>query len=296
MSFNLSLQARPNRPPQRYLPVVNPDIEAALRTGADPGLVRDGRAVTAVIGQRDEQPSAALLASGPILPLHKAPPRSPEARPARGACGARGQRLGSRRLDPPPDAGPRVIAFERLSKVEYAVEVLDLVRGLANQEPDVNQHVHDTADVGRVFDAPVGQDGARRQSELLQRKIAAGPRQIGTRDMASNARLALPVLQRREHEQIRALVISAVQRANPLKDRLRQFEVVHQVTSLSLTPVPARPVTAPPADPRRAGTPLSTPAPPPRWSGARLRSPTPPAPRPSSRRCSASRPRAFRGW
>src|SRR3972149_3864501 len=142
---------------------------------------------------------------------------------------------GLRGFDRTPDPGPGVVALEHRSKVEHPVEVLDLVRGLANQEPD-----GDTAEVGRAFDAPVEQDGARRQPELLQREIAARPCQVGARDMSSNAGLALRVLQRGEHEQIRALVIPAVEGANPLEYRLRQFEVVHQPGSLSLAPWSAR--------------------------------------------------------
>src|SRR5437016_2229990 len=65
-----SLGGRPDRAPQRDLAVVDPHVEAARRIAAHPRLVRDRRAVAAVIGERQQHAVLALAAIGELR-LHE---------------------------------------------------------------------------------------------------------------------------------------------------------------------------------------------------------------------------------
>src|SRR3712207_4936330 len=56
------------------LSVVDADVEAAVRVGADPRLVGDRRAVAAVVGQRYEQSLVALAALGILLVIRHVHP------------------------------------------------------------------------------------------------------------------------------------------------------------------------------------------------------------------------------
>src|SRR6185295_10943715 len=60
-SVPLSFIAGPDRPPDRDLAVVDPEIEPALGIGADPGLVGDRRSVPPVVGEWNQHPLRALL-------------------------------------------------------------------------------------------------------------------------------------------------------------------------------------------------------------------------------------------
>src|SRR5690554_3480226 len=69
------LVALTDRATEADLAVVDPDVEAALRIRADPGLVGDRRAVTTVVRERQHVPLSTLLAPWVIhLHRHSSPP------------------------------------------------------------------------------------------------------------------------------------------------------------------------------------------------------------------------------
>src|SRR5882762_9464534 len=74
------------------------------------------------------------------------------------------------------------------------------------------------------------QDGGGEQAELLLRKIAARPGQLAAREVAARGEARLRELERREHEQIGALVVAPVARAHLGErgvERREVFRVAH---------------------------------------------------------------------
>src|SRR3989441_503023 len=128
---------------------------------------------------------------------------------------------------PPLHSGPAVPSPEHLREVVDALEVLRLVGRLAGEEPDVDQQEHDAPQVLGAPDVPVGEHGGREQPELLQREVAARPRELRAREVTARRELRLRVLERRQHEHVAALVVAAVVPAD-LRERLgERRELAH---------------------------------------------------------------------
>src|SRR5437879_6459752 len=130
-----------------------------------------------------------------------------------------------------PHAGPAVAGPERFREIVHLIEVLDPVAVLAGEEADVDEHEDDAAEVLRRGDAPVGEHGRSEQAELLQREIAARPGELAAGEMAAGGEPALRVFQRREHEEIGALVIAAVALLQLAEGGFERGEVAHGCAS-----------------------------------------------------------------
>jgi hypothetical protein len=111
----LSLVALSYRAPKADLAVVDPQIEPAIRVGADPGFVGNRRAFAAVIGKWNEGSLRALLTGRPLFRLHASLP------PA--ALG-------------PAQALPYVGIAEDIGELVDALEVGLMVARLGHQESD----------------------------------------------------------------------------------------------------------------------------------------------------------------
>src|SRR2546429_1715967 len=128
-------------------------------------------------------------------------------------------------------AGPAVPGAEHFREVVHPIEVFDLVARLSRQQADVDQGEDDVAEVLGAGDPPVAQHGGREQPELVEREVATGPGELRPAQVAACGQLALGVLERREHEQVAALVVAAVLLADPLERFLQRREVAHGRTS-----------------------------------------------------------------
>src|SRR6266516_723053 len=135
---------------------------------------------------------------------------------------------------PPLQPGPAVAGPEHLREVVDLVEVLELVARLAGEQAHVDQREHDAPEVRRGGDPPVREHRRREQPELLEREIAAGPRQLRPRQVPPRGQALLRVLERRQHEQIAALVEAPILLADPLERLLEGREVAHDRTSTRL--------------------------------------------------------------
>src|SRR5213594_866393 len=122
---------------------------------------------------------------------------------------------------------PAVPGPEHFREIVHALEVLALVARLARQQPHVDQGEHDVPEVVGAGDSPVVQHGGRQQPELLEREIAAGPGELRPAQVAARRQPPLRILERREHEQVAALVIAAVLLPDPLERLLQRGEVAH---------------------------------------------------------------------
>src|SRR2546428_11837337 len=116
----------------------------------------------------------------------------------------------------PLHPGPAVPGPEHFREIVHALEVLPLVARLAREQPDVDQGEYDVPEVVGAGDPPMVEHGGREQPELLQREIAARPRELRPAQMAARRQPPLRILERREHEQVAALVIAAVLLPDPL--------------------------------------------------------------------------------
>src|SRR5436190_7150907 len=130
-----------------------------------------------------------------------------------------------------PHAGPAVPRPERFREIVHLIEVLDPVAVLPGEEADVDEHEDDAAEVLRRGDTPVGEHGRREQAELLEREIAARPGELAAGEMAAGGEPALRVFQRREHEEIGALVIAAVALLQLAEGGFERGEVAHGCAS-----------------------------------------------------------------
>src|SRR5881397_1312766 len=128
---------------------------------------------------------------------------------------------------PPLHSGPAVPGPEHLREVVHALEVLRLVGRLAGEEPDVDQQEHDAPQVLGAADIPVSEQGGGEQPELIQREVAARPRQLGAGDVATRRKLRLRVLERRQHEHVAALGVAAVALADLLERFRERRELAH---------------------------------------------------------------------
>src|SRR2546425_11227862 len=126
-----------------------------------------------------------------------------------------------------PHTGPAVAGPESLREIVHSIEVLDPVAVLPGEEAHVDEHEDDAAEVLRGLDAPIGEDGRREEAELLEREIAARPRQLATRQVAARGEPPLRVLQRGEHEQIGALVVAPIALLELAERRFEGREVAH---------------------------------------------------------------------
>src|SRR5690242_15206430 len=107
-----------DHPAETDLAIINAQIEAAVGIGADPGFVGDWRTFAAVIGEWNQRPVAALLASRPFdatgIGHARFLPTLPRTRRALG----------------PGDTLPDIRLVERLVERIYPVKVLDLIARL----------------------------------------------------------------------------------------------------------------------------------------------------------------------
>src|SRR5437870_4562021 len=128
---------------------------------------------------------------------------------------------------PPLHSGPAVPGPEHLREVVDALEVLRLVGRLAGEEPDVDQQEHDAPQVLGAADVPVSEHGGGEQPELIQREVAARPRQLRAGEVATRRKLRLRVLERRQHEHVAALGVAAVALADLLERFRERRELAH---------------------------------------------------------------------
>src|SRR5438552_13373048 len=133
---------------------------------------------------------------------------------------------------PPLHAGPAVAGAEHLGEIVHPLEVLGLVARLAGQQSDVDQREDDAAQVVGAGDTPVGEDGRREQSELVEREVAAGPGELGPGEVAPGGELPLRVLERRQHEQVAALGVAPLLLPDARERLLQRGEVAHGRASL----------------------------------------------------------------
>src|SRR2546425_899342 len=128
-------------------------------------------------------------------------------------------------------AGPAVPGAEHFREVVHPIEVFDLVARLSRQQADVDQGEDDVAEVLGAGDPPVAQHCGREQPELVEREVATGPGELRPAQVAARGQLALGVLERREYEQIAALLVAAVLLADAVERFLQRREIAHGRTS-----------------------------------------------------------------
>src|SRR6266576_4281331 len=134
------------------------------------------------------------------------------------------------------EPGPAISGSEHLRKVIHPIEVGDFIGLLLRQQADLDQEKHDPSQVGRGADAPVVEHGAGEQDELLQREVAAGPRQLRPRQMAARGQAALGVLEGGQDKEIGALVVAAVAQPDGLERGLERELFVHARALVGVRP------------------------------------------------------------
>src|SRR5437667_2546409 len=141
----------------------------------------------------------------------------------------------SMRHPPSPDppllpalhAGPAVAGPEHLREIVDSIEVFRLVARLPGEQPDVDQREHHASQIRGARDTPVTEHGRREEPELLEREVPARPRELRAREMAARRQPPLRVLERREHEQVAALVVAGVLLPDALEGLFQGGEVAH---------------------------------------------------------------------
>src|SRR2546427_1835914 len=141
----------------------------------------------------------------------------------------------SMRHPPSPDppllpalhAGPAVAGPEHLREIVDSIEVFRLVARLPGEQPDVDQREHHASQSRGARDTPVTEHGRREEPELLEREVPARPRELRAREMAARRQPPLRVLERREHEQVAALVVAGVLLPDALERLFQGGEVAH---------------------------------------------------------------------
>src|SRR6058998_476522 len=123
--------------------------------------------------------------------------------------------------------GPRIVGPEHLREIVHPLEVRRLVGRLAREQPHIDQREHDPSQVLGAGDAPVPEHRRRQQPELLPREVPARPGELPAAQVPARRELALGVLQRRQHEQVAALVIAAVLPPDALECFFESREVAH---------------------------------------------------------------------
>src|SRR5207247_11113956 len=98
---------------------------------------------------------------------------------------------------------------------------------LAGEQADVDQREHNPSQVLSADDAPVPKDGRREQPEVFPREVPASPGELPAAQLPARRELALGVLQRRQDEQVAALVIAAVLPPDALERLFERREVAH---------------------------------------------------------------------
>src|SRR5438094_9327812 len=73
----------------------------------------------------------------------------------------------------------------------------------------------------------MGEDRPCGQAELIDGEVPARQGQVRAAEMAPDRELPLPELQGGQNEQVGPLVVTAVERANPVDDLVRELELVH---------------------------------------------------------------------
>src|SRR2546428_9789685 len=122
---------------------------------------------------------------------------------------------------------PAIAGPEHLREVVHAIEVFRLVARLPGEQPDVDQREHDAPQIRRGGDAPVCEHRRGEQPELFEREVPARPRELGAGEMAARRQPPLRVLERREREQIAALVVAGVLLPDALERLFQGGEVAH---------------------------------------------------------------------
>ena len=122
---------------------------------------------------------------------------------------------------------PGVVALERLVEVEDPEELIARIGRLAHEQLELDEGEHDVADVGGAANAPVLQHDPRQNPKTLQSQVATGERQLTARDVTSLRQPLLAILQRAEHEEIRALVEPLLAQADAVHDTIAESQLRH---------------------------------------------------------------------
>src|SRR4051812_29587118 len=122
---------------------------------------------------------------------------------------------------------PGVDLAEGVGEIVYRLEVGFGIARLGDQQADVHQGEHDSPEILGPADAPVRQHVGGEEPELLPGEIAAGPGELGSGDVAPGLESRLEIFDRREHEEIRALVVLPAPRPDPGQDVLSELQLAH---------------------------------------------------------------------
>ena len=113
------------------------------------------------------------------------------------------------------------------------MKVLDPVARLGHQHTDIDQRIHDAAEVIGASHTPVLQHSPRQQSVLLEGKVTAGKRELRPTDMPALGKPGLQVLDARQQEEIGALVVAIAAAAELFQDVGREPQLVHRAPAMA---------------------------------------------------------------
>jgi hypothetical protein len=143
VAASLLFVRRTHGPSEADLAVVDSQVEAAIRIAAHPRLVRDRRAIPAVVAERKERALATLPAHRELCWIQPALLYL--------TMRIRPRRVVETPLEPKlrlAGAPPRIVAPECLIEAEHIREVEARVRGLADEEPEVDEGENDISEIG----------------------------------------------------------------------------------------------------------------------------------------------------
>src|SRR5919108_4557774 len=123
-----------------------------------------------------------------------------------------------------------MMLLEGLLELEDVDEVVARVGGQADEKTEVDECEDNIAQIGRRAHTPMVEHDARQDPVALEGEVATRFSELATGNVPTLGKPELGKLERREHEQIRALVKSRIARAYAFHDAISKCQLCHSAT------------------------------------------------------------------
>jgi hypothetical protein len=123
-----------------------------------------------------------------------------------------------------------MMLLEFLVEPEDVDEIIASVGRQADEQAELDQCEDNVTELGRRSNTPMVEDDGRHHAIALEREVAARLDELAAGDMPPLGEAKLGELERREHEQVRALVKARLPRPNAFHDSLSKCQLRHVTT------------------------------------------------------------------
>jgi hypothetical protein len=122
---------------------------------------------------------------------------------------------------------PGILALEGAVEIVDVDEIFAAVVGLAEEQAEIDESKHDTADVGGGADAPMIEDESGENTEAEESEVTARLGELASGDVAALGEPGLAILEGGEHEEVCTLLEARLAQADLIHDPISKRQLRH---------------------------------------------------------------------